>query len=141
PPRPRPTAVAAGARSTGRIAWAGLLGRVDRRAPYGRVPSMARMEDGSAEPAAGRSEELFERAARAIPGGVNSPVRAFGAVGGTPRFMVRGQGSRVVDVDGREYVDYVQDWGRLLFGHARPEIVGAATEDAANGTSNRTHTA
>ena len=76
---------------------------------------MAQMEGTMPEPAAGRSEELFGRAVRAIPGGVNSPVRAFGAVGGTPRFIARGQGSRAVDVDGREYVDYVQSWGALLF--------------------------
>ena len=96
---------------------------------------MAQMEGTMPEPAAGRSEELFGRAVRAIPGGVNSPVRAFGAVGGTPRFIARGRGSRAVDVDGREYVDYVQSWGALLFGHARPEIVRAAARAAANGTS------
>jgi hypothetical protein len=71
------------------------------------------------------SEELFERALRVIPGGVNSPVRAFGAVGGTPRFAVRGEGAYLVDADGRRYVDLVQSWGALLFGHARPEIVDA----------------
>jgi glutamate-1-semialdehyde 2,1-aminomutase len=82
-----------------------------------------------------RSEELFERARRAIPGGVNSPVRAFGAVGGTPRFAVRGEGAYVVDADGNRYVDLVQSWGALLFGHARPEIVEAAREAAARGTT------
>jgi glutamate-1-semialdehyde 2,1-aminomutase len=83
----------------------------------------------------GRSEELFERAATVIPGGVNSPVRAFRAVGGTPRFLVRGDGAWVEDVDGRRYVDYVQSWGALLFGHARAEIVEAAVEAARRGTS------
>ena len=82
-----------------------------------------------------RSEELFERARRLIPGGVNSPVRAFGAVGGTPRFAVRGEGAYVWDADGNRCVDLVQSWGALLFGHARPEIVRAATEAAARGTS------
>ena len=82
-----------------------------------------------------RSEELFERARRAIPGGVNSPVRAFGAVGGTPRFAVRGEGAYVVDADGNRYVDLVQSWGALLFGHARAEIVEAAREAAARGTT------
>ena len=81
------------------------------------------------------SEELFERARRVIPGGVNSPVRAFGAVGGTPRFAVRGEGAYLVDADGRRYVDLVQSWGALLFGHARPEIVDAARAAAARGTT------
>ena len=82
-----------------------------------------------------RSEELFERARRVIPGGVNSPVRAFGAVGGTPPFVVRGEGAVLHDTDGRQYVDLVQSWGALLFGHARPEIVEAAREAAGRGTS------
>jgi len=82
-----------------------------------------------------RSEELFERARRVIPGGVNSPVRAFGAVGGTPAFAVRGQGAYLHDADGRSFVDLVQSWGALLFGHARAEIVEAAVEAAARGTS------
>jgi glutamate-1-semialdehyde 2,1-aminomutase len=83
----------------------------------------------------GRSEELFERATHVIPGGVNSPVRAFRAVGGTPRFIARGEGSYVEDVDGRRFLDYVQSWGALLFGHARPEIVHAAADAAEKGTS------
>jgi glutamate-1-semialdehyde 2,1-aminomutase len=82
-----------------------------------------------------RSEELFERAGRVIPGGVNSPVRAFGAVGGTPRFAVRGEGAYVVDADGNRYIDLVQSWGALLFVHARPEIVEAARAAAARGTT------
>jgi glutamate-1-semialdehyde 2,1-aminomutase len=82
-----------------------------------------------------RSDDLFERARRVIPGGVNSPVRAFGAVGGTPRFAVRGEGAYVFDADGNRYVDLVQSWGALLFGHARPEIVQAATAAAERGTS------
>jgi glutamate-1-semialdehyde 2,1-aminomutase len=82
-----------------------------------------------------RSDELFHRARRVIPGGVNSPVRAFGAVGGTPRFAVRGEGAYLVDADGNRYVDLVQSWGALLFGHARREIVDATREAAARGTT------
>jgi len=70
-----------------------------------------------------------------MPGGVNSPVRAYGAVGGTPRFLVRGDGAYVEDVDGRRYVDYVQSWGALLFGHARSEVVEAAIAAARRGSS------
>jgi glutamate-1-semialdehyde 2,1-aminomutase len=83
----------------------------------------------------GRSEELFARASRVIPGGVNSPVRAFGAVGGVPRFYDRGEGAYVVDVDGTRYLDLVGSWGALLFGHAHPEIVAAAIAAAQKGTS------
>ncbi|HCP61127.1 MAG TPA: aspartate aminotransferase family protein, partial [Actinobacteria bacterium] len=86
-------------------------------------------------PAGARSEHLFRDARRVIPGGVNSPVRAFGAVGGTPRFMARGEGAFLEDVDGVRYLDYVQSWGALLFGHARREIVAAAVEAAGRGTS------
>jgi glutamate-1-semialdehyde 2,1-aminomutase len=82
-----------------------------------------------------RSDELFERARHAIPGGVNSPVRAFGAVGGTPRFAARGEGAYLVDADGNRYVDLVQSWGALLFGHARREIVEAAVAAAERGTT------
>ena len=82
-----------------------------------------------------RSEELFERAKRTIPGGVNSPVRAFGAVGGTPRFAVRGDGAYLEDADDTRYVDLCQSWGALLFGHGRKEIVDAAVEAAGRGTS------
>jgi glutamate-1-semialdehyde 2,1-aminomutase len=82
-----------------------------------------------------RSSELFERARGLIPGGVDSPVRAFGAVGGTPVFVERGEGAEVIDVDGRRYVDLVQSWGALLFGHARPEIVEAAAHAIERGTS------
>jgi len=82
-----------------------------------------------------RSEELFERARAVIPGGVDSPVRAFGAVGGTPRFVERGAGAYVLDADGNRYVDLVQSWGALLFGHARPEIVEAAKAAVDRGTT------
>lgn len=81
------------------------------------------------------SEELFAAAKRYIPGGVNSPVRAFGSVGTTPRFIARAAGARVVDVDGREYLDYVASWGPLILGHARHEVVQAVAEAAGRGTS------
>jgi glutamate-1-semialdehyde 2,1-aminomutase len=82
-----------------------------------------------------RSEDLFRRAQKVIPGGVNSPVRAFRSVGGIPRFVERGEGAYLVDVDGTRYVDLVQSWGALLFGHAREEIVAEATRAALLGTS------
>ncbi len=82
-----------------------------------------------------RSRLAFARAKRVIPGGVNSPVRAYGAVGGTPPFIATARGSRVTDLDGREYVDYVGSWGPLILGHAAPGVVRAVTEAARRGTS------
>ena len=82
-----------------------------------------------------RSQELFAKALERIPGGVNSPVRAFRAVGGDPVFMERGEGSKIIDVDGRAYVDYVMSWGPLILGHCHPEIVEAVTRAARTGTS------
>ena len=82
-----------------------------------------------------RNQQLFERAQRHIPGGVNSPVRAFRAVGGTPCFFTRGNGSRVSDADGKSYVDYVGSWGPLILGHAHPEVVDAVQDAAAQGLS------
>jgi glutamate-1-semialdehyde 2,1-aminomutase len=82
-----------------------------------------------------RSRALFERAAALIPGGVNSPVRAFRAVGGTPRFMATGRGAYLTDADGREYVDLVCSWGPLILGHAHPAVVAAAQRAVAGGTS------
>src|SRR5438477_5867481 len=82
-----------------------------------------------------RSEELFARARSVIPGGVNSPVRAFGSVGGTPRFMVRGSGPYLTDADGREYVDLVCSWGPMILGHAHPAVLSAISGALANGTS------
>ncbi|WP_320067391.1 glutamate-1-semialdehyde 2,1-aminomutase [Micromonospora sp. RTGN7] len=81
------------------------------------------------------SEALFARARAIVPGGVNSPVRAFHAVGGTPRFMVRGEGPWLYDADDRRYVDLVCSWGPLLLGHAHPEVVAAVQAAAARGTS------
>ena len=82
-----------------------------------------------------RSEELFARALERIPGGVNSPVRAFRSVGGKPLFIARGEGARIWDVDGREYIDYVGSWGPLLFGHRSPEVLAALEEVLKTGTS------
>jgi len=81
------------------------------------------------------SQRLFRRARRSIPGGVNSPVRAFGAVGGTPRFLVRGRGCRVWDADGNEYIDYVGSWGPLVLGHADAGILRAVRGALARGTT------
>ncbi|HUA17965.1 MAG TPA: glutamate-1-semialdehyde 2,1-aminomutase [Bryobacteraceae bacterium] len=82
-----------------------------------------------------RSEDLFARAQRLIPGGVNSPVRAFRGVGGTPPFIVRGEGSRIFDADGNEYIDYVGSWGPLILGHCFPPVIEALREVLAVGTS------
>ncbi|PYS04659.1 MAG: glutamate-1-semialdehyde-2,1-aminomutase [Acidobacteria bacterium] len=82
-----------------------------------------------------RSEQLFRRAQEIIPGGVNSPVRAFRAVGGHPLFIQRGEGSHIWDVDGREYIDYVGSWGPLIFGHRPPEVLRALQQILEIGTS------
>src|SRR5665647_596141 len=82
-----------------------------------------------------RSQALYAEAIRYIPGGVNSPVRAFKAVGGQPIFISRGEGSRTFDVDGNEYIDYVASWGPLILGHADPGIVAAVSQAAQHGTS------
>ena len=80
-----------------------------------------------------RNQELFERSQKFIPGGVNSPVRAFRSVGGTPVFFQRGQGAYVLDVDDKTYIDYVGSWGPLILGHAHPEVVEAVKAAAQNG--------
>ena len=82
-----------------------------------------------------RSEELFACAQKLIPGGVNSPVRAFRGVGGTPPFIARGEGSQIYDVDGNEYIDYVLSWGPLILGHCFPPVMDALREVLAIGTS------
>ncbi|TFC93151.1 MULTISPECIES: glutamate-1-semialdehyde 2,1-aminomutase [Cryobacterium] len=82
-----------------------------------------------------RNDDLFARAQRAIPGGVNSPVRAFRSVGGTPLFLVKAKGAYVTDSDGREYVDLVSSWGPAILGHAHPEVVQAVQDAAALGLS------
>ncbi|MFD7502668.1 glutamate-1-semialdehyde 2,1-aminomutase [Streptomyces sp. NPDC001700] len=81
------------------------------------------------------SQTLFDRAAVVTPGGVNSPVRAFRAVGGTPRFMVSGDGPYLTDADGREYVDLVCSWGPMILGHSHPEVISAVQAAVARGTS------
>ncbi len=85
--------------------------------------------------AAGRSEQLMDRAERILPGGVDSPVRAFGAVGGTPRVIERALGARVWDVDGNELIDYIGSWGPMILGHAHPAVVEAVRDAATRGTS------
>jgi glutamate-1-semialdehyde 2,1-aminomutase len=82
-----------------------------------------------------KSQRLFERAASLFPGGVNSPVRAFKAVGGTPVFLARGQGAHVWDADGNRYVDFLGSWGPLILGHANPQVVGAIADAARDGTT------
>ncbi len=86
-------------------------------------------------PAGPASQDLFDRGRRVIPGGVNSPVRAYGSVGGTPRFIARAAGPLVWDADGREYVDLVCSWGPALLGHAHPAVVDAVREAASRGLS------
>jgi glutamate-1-semialdehyde 2,1-aminomutase len=81
------------------------------------------------------NEQLFERAQRSIPGGVNSPVRAFRSVGGTPRFVQRAEGACFWDADGKRYIDYIGSWGPMIVGHAHPAVVGAVQEAAARGLS------
>ena len=80
-----------------------------------------------------QSESLFARAQRHIPGGVNSPVRAFRAVGGDPLFFQRGEGAYLIDADDRHYIDYVGSWGPMIAGHAHPEVVRAVQDAAARG--------
>lgn len=82
-----------------------------------------------------RSQQLFAEAQQLIPGGVNSPVRAFRSVGGIPRFIERGEGAFLFDADGNRYIDYVLSWGPLILGHAHPNILAAINEQAARGTT------
>src|SRR5438045_6027270 len=82
-----------------------------------------------------RSHEAFARANRVIPGGVNSPARAFGAVGGQPPFIARGEGPYLYDLDGNQYLDYVGSWGPLILGHAHPRVVRALEETMRRGVS------
>ncbi len=82
-----------------------------------------------------RNQELFDRAQRVIPGGVNSPVRAFKAVGGTPRFIARAQGAHMWDADGRRYIDFIGSWGPMILGHGHPEVVEAVQRAVLEGFS------
>ena len=81
------------------------------------------------------NDELFERAQKVIPGGVNSPVRAFRAVGGTPRFIARGEGAYIVDAEGKRYVDYIGSWGPMILGHGHPAVLEAVMRAARDGFS------
>lgn len=90
----------------------------------------------AARPAAGpKSIAAFQRASALMPGGVNSPARAFGAVGGTPLFIERAEGPYLYDIDGNRYIDYIGSWGPMILGHAHPEVINAITQAAAKGTS------
>src|SRR5215470_233530 len=82
-----------------------------------------------------QSEVLFSEALELMPGGVNSPVRAFRGVGGTPLFIQHASGARITDVDGKTYIDYVGSWGPMILGHADPEVIEAVREAATRGTS------
>lgn len=82
-----------------------------------------------------RNQQLFEKSQQLIPGGVNSPVRAFRSVGGTPIFFKKGAGSRLWDADGKEYIDYINSWGPMILGHAHPEVIAAVQQAAANSLS------
>src|SRR5215471_3846877 len=82
-----------------------------------------------------KSDALFARALELLPGGVNSPVRAFRGVGGTPRFITRARGATITDVDGRTYIDYVGSWGPMILGHADPGVISALAVALARGTS------
>lgn len=82
-----------------------------------------------------RNQQLFEKSQQLIPGGVNSPVRAFRSVGGTPIFFKKGLGSKLWDADGKEYIDYINSWGPMILGHAHPEVIAAVQQAAANSLS------
>src|SRR5262249_62028700 len=84
-----------------------------------------------------RSHEAFEKACRVIPGGVNSPARAFGGVGGKPIFIARGEGPYLFDVDGHRYLDFVGSWGPLILGHSHPPVVKAVRQAPADGADSR----
>ena len=82
-----------------------------------------------------KSRLAFDEAKQYMPGGVNSPVRSFANVGGNPLFIARAQGSKIYDIDGNEYIDYVGSWGPMIVGHAHPQVVGALQEAVTHGTS------
>src|SRR3989440_3941573 len=126
--------VAGGRRGRRHVRGARRLGRIGMlRAGQTHGERGLRLPGG--RPDVSRSEELFERAKAVLPGGVNSPVRAFRAVGGTPFFVARAAGARLTDVDGRTYLDYVCSWGPLILGHAHPAVLDAIRGAAAAGWS------
>src|SRR6266536_3357585 len=108
--------------------------RFRRRAGGLEWPDGARSGAGTSERMS-RNDELFARAQRTIPAGVNSPVRAFRSVGGTPRFFTRGEGAYLWDADGERYIGYVGSWGPAILGHAHPDVVRAVQEAARHGLS------
>src|ERR1019366_3545688 len=99
---------------------------------YSEQPSATLRSDGMNHT---HSRQLFERARLSIPGGVNSPVRAYRSVGGTPPFIERGEGSHIFDADGNEYIDYIGSWGPLILGHRHPVVLDALNLALARGTS------
>lgn len=118
----------AGLRCAGEPDPVSELGRLLPAAPP-RPPA------GHDDPMTHRSEALFDRALRLMPGGVSSPVRAFGAVGGSPLFIAEAAGARLTDVDGRSYIDLVGSWGPMILGHAHPAVTRAITQAAQRGSS------
>jgi glutamate-1-semialdehyde 2,1-aminomutase len=113
--------------------WAALRPQTGTGATGGARPTGQSPDPGSAP--AGRNAALFARAQQSIPGGVNSPVRAFRSVGGTPRFIARGQGPHIWDADGRRYIDLVCSWGPMILGHAHPAVLEAVNRAARDGLS------
>src|SRR5207302_621124 len=125
-------AVAGRRRGRGHLRRTGRLGRA--RALRPRAPERQRgLRLSGDRPDVSRSEELFDRAQAVLPGGVNSPVRAFRAVGGTPFFVDRARGACLTDVDGKTYLDYVCSWGPLILGHAHPAVLDAIRGAAERG--------
>src|SRR5947199_5726896 len=108
----------------------------NRKGRGGAADLTLRRTDATVAEAVSRtSDELYAEACRVMPGGVNSPVRAWSAVGGKPLFIQRARGAEVVDADGRSYLDFVGSWGPLLLGHAPPSVVAGIVERAKYGTS------
>src|SRR5574341_1020375 len=97
--------------------------------PRGASPTCS-IRSPASDSMTSRNEQLFARSQTLIPGGVNSPVRAFRSVGGTPRFFERGEGACLWDADGKRYIDYVGSWGPAIVGHAHPEVVEAVQRAA-----------
>ena len=112
-----------------------VRGARDPRRRRGLRRALLHQPQPEALTAMSRNAQLFERASRSIPGGVNSPVRAFRSVGGTPRFIKRAQGPYVWDAEDKQYIDYVGSWGPAILGHSHPEVVRAVQEAAVNGLS------
>src|SRR5204863_5204621 len=125
-------------RGPGHGGWSSASRVLQRRwVPLVSTPAGRVLQDGVMTPSADApaSQALFARASAVTPGGVNSPVRAFRAVGGTPRFIRSASGPRLIDVDGREYVDLVGSWGPMLVGHAHPQVMAAVRGALVHGTS------